>query len=60
MEKFAISVQELAEQLGISLPKAYELTKRTGFPVIRIGTRVLIPVAELRRWLTENAAHHGR
>lgn len=29
MEKQTISVQELASQLGISVPKAYELTKTT-------------------------------
>jgi len=57
MEKMTISVQELAEQMGISLPKAYELTRTQGFPVIRVGARVLIPVLDFRRWLTENATH---
>ena len=38
MDKQTISVQELSSQLGISLPKAYELVKTPGFPVIRIGT----------------------
>ena len=28
MEKATLSVQELAAQLGISLPKAYELVKQ--------------------------------
>lgn len=55
MEKITISVQELAEQMGISLPKAYELTKTVGFPVIRVGTRVLIPLAAFQSWLTNNA-----
>lgn len=57
MEKITISVQELAKQMGISLPKAYELTKTAGFPVIRVGTRVLIPLVEFQRWLTNNANH---
>lgn len=55
MEKITISVQELADQMGISLPKAYELTKTVGFPVIRVGTRVLIPLAAFQCWLTNNA-----
>ena len=38
MEKTTISVQELSAQMGISLPKAYELVKTPGFPTIRIGT----------------------
>ena len=40
MEKTTMSVQELSSQLGISLPKAYELVKSEGFPSIRIGTRM--------------------
>ena len=51
MEKTTMSVQELSAQMGISLPKAYELAKSEGFPSIRIGTRILIPVDALREWL---------
>ena len=43
MEKKTMSVAELAVQMGISLPKAYELAKKPGFPTIRVGTRILIP-----------------
>ena len=51
MEKTTMSVQELSAQMGISLPKAYELVKSEGFPSIRIGTRILIPVDAFREWL---------
>ncbi len=51
MEKTTMSVQELSAQMGISLPKAYELVKTPGFPVIRIGTRILIPVEAFCAWL---------
>lgn len=30
MEKTTMSVQELSAQMGISLPKAYELVKKAG------------------------------
>lgn len=50
-EKSVMSVQELARQMGISLPKAYELVKEPGFPTIHIGTRILIPVASFQNWL---------
>lgn len=53
MEKTTMSVQELSSQMGISLPKAYELVKTPGFPAIRIGTRILIPVEGFRKWLVE-------
>ena len=44
MGKTTMSVQELSAQMGISLPKAYELVKTPGFPTIRIGARILIPI----------------
>lgn len=51
MEKTTISVAELSMQMGISLPKAYELVKQPGFPTIRVGARILIPVDAFNRWL---------
>lgn len=57
MEKTTMSVQELSAQMGISLPKAYELAKSPGFPTIRIGTRILIPVDSYREWLLKNSTH---
>ncbi len=57
MEKVTMSVQELSAQMGISLPKAYELVKTPGFPTIRVGIRILIPVEAYREWLLRNAAN---
>ncbi len=57
MEKVTMSVQELSAQMGISLPKAYELVKTPGFPTIRVGTRILIPVEAYREWLFKNAVN---
>ena len=51
MDKETISVQELSTRMGISLPKAYELTREPDFPVIRIGARILIPVDAFKEWL---------
>lgn len=58
MEKTTMSVQELAAQMGISLPKAYELVKEPGFPTINIGTRIVIPIEAYKDWLirTSNAS----
>ena len=47
--------QELSAQMGISLPKAYELVKTPGFPTLRIGTRILIPIDAYKEWLMKNA-----
>ena len=51
MDKETMSVQELSTRMGISLPKAYALIKEPDFPVIRIGTRILIPTDAFREWL---------
>ena len=42
-------------QMGISLPKAYELVKEPGFPTIRIGARILIPIEAYKEWLLRNS-----
>ncbi|MBQ8248521.1 MAG: helix-turn-helix domain-containing protein [Clostridia bacterium] len=55
-DKLTINVPELAKLLGISRPVAYELTKREGFPAIRIGERrIIIPVDKLNEWLDREA-----
>ena len=55
MEKTTMSVQDLSAQMGISLPKAYELVKEPDFPTIRIGARILIPIEAYRDWLLRNS-----
>ena len=55
MERTTMSVQELSAQMGISLPKAYELVKTPGFPTLRIGTRILIPIDAYKDRLMKNA-----
>ena len=51
VEKSTMSVQELSSLMGISLPKAYELVKEPGFPTIKVGTRILIPIEGFNEWL---------
>ena len=52
MEKTTMSVQELSAQMGISLPKA------PGFPTIRIGARILIPIEAYKEWLVGTSINH--
>ena len=59
-EKMTMTVEEMASELGISRPIAYELVKRDGFPAIRISERRIIsPVEALRNWLNKNAGACG-
>lgn len=55
MDKTTMSVQELAAEMGISLPKAYQLVKEPDFPTIRIGSRILIPTEAYKEWLLRNS-----
>lgn len=49
--RMTMNVHEMAHQLGVSIPKAYELAKQDGFPAIRLGKRIIIPVDAFQRWL---------
>ena len=51
MEKLTVSVAEAAQMLGISRNSMYDLTESAGFPVIRAGTRKVIPIAEFKQWI---------
>lgn len=53
-----MSVQELSAQMGISLPKAYELVKTPGFPTIRIGARILIPIEKRLKAISWHLSLH--
>jgi len=55
MEKLTVTVKEMAEQLGISRPKAYELARSRGFPAINIGRRIVIPKDKFKQWIDEKA-----
>ena len=56
MEKLAVSIEEFAAMVGIGKTKAYELSKSKGFPAVRLGKRVVIPVERLKKWLAEQEA----
>ncbi len=51
--KLCMSVAEFAERMGVSKPVAFQLVNRADFPALRVGRRILIPVASAERWITE-------
>lgn len=53
--KLTLTVKELAAQLQVSMPTAYELTERAGFPVIRLGKKKIVPVEALKAWLAQES-----
>ena len=54
-ERRVVTLNEAAAILRISRGSAYEAAKRGEIPNIRIGRRVLVPVAALERMLAETA-----
>jgi excisionase family DNA binding protein len=46
-----VTVPEAAEQLGISAWSYYQAVKRGELPALRVGRRLLVPVAKLRALL---------
>ena len=41
--------------LGVSVSSMYELMHEKGFPVLKIGSRLVVPKEKLRDWVDRNA-----
>ena len=44
-----------ARVLGVSPSSAYELMHEPGFPVLRVGNRMLVPKEQFIQWVLEHA-----
>ena len=52
-EKLAVSVDEMAELLGISRPSAFALVHSANSPAVHVGRRILVNREGLQKWLNE-------
>ena len=43
-----------AKVLGVSPSSAYELMHEPGFPVLRVGNRMLVPKEQFIQWVMEH------
>ena len=50
-----LSVPEVAAVLGISRASAYELVRSSGFPALKIGSRIVIPKDKFLAWIDANS-----
>ena len=57
--RLALRPKEAAKALGIGERLLWSKTSQGLIPHLRIGTAIVYPVAELERWLTEQAAKGG-
>ena len=44
----------LTRPLGVSPSSGYELMHEPGFPVLRVGSRMVVPKEQFIRWVTEH------
>ena len=50
-----LSVAEVAAVLGISHAGAYELARSSGFPSLKIGSRIIVPRDKFLAWIDANS-----
>ena len=49
-----LNAKTVAKLLGISPSSGYELMHEKGFPVLKIGSRLVVPKEKFRAWMEEN------
>lgn len=49
-----LNAETTAKLLGISISGMYELMHEKGFPVLKIGTRLVVPREKFREWVEQN------
>ena len=48
-----LNARMVAKLLGISPSSSYELMHEKGFPVLRVGNRLVVPKEKFRQWVEE-------
>ena len=48
-----LNAQMVSKLLGISPTSSYELMHEKGFPVLRVGNRLVVPKEKFRQWVEE-------
>ena len=59
MEKLTLTIPEVAEVLGISRAKAYDLAHSDGFPTLSCGRRLLVAKRGLELWVERQTGSEG-
>ena len=49
-----LNAETLAKVLGIAPSSAYELMHEKGFPVLKVGNRLLVPKEDFISWVRAN------
>ena len=54
-----LNAELVAKVLGVAPSSAYELMHEKGFPVIRVGNRLIVPKEKFREWWTATSQSEG-
>ncbi len=49
-----LNAEMVARVLGVSPSSGYELMHTTGFPILRIGNRMVVPKEKFVQWVERN------
>ena len=49
-----LDAKTAAQVLGISISSMYELMHEKGFPVLKVGSRLVVPKEKLQTWVEQN------
>lgn len=50
-----LNAKAVAQVLGVSISTAYEMMHEPGFPVLRVGSRMVVPKEKFIRWAKEQS-----
>ena len=54
-----LNVNLVAQVLGVSPSSGYELMHEPGFPVLRVGSRMVVPKEKFIQWVEEHTGGAG-
>ncbi len=55
-----LNAELVAKVLGVSPSSGYELMHEPGFPVLKIGSRMVIPKEKFVQWVEQNTGGDGQ
>ena len=53
-----LNAETVAKLLGVSPSSGYELMHEKGFPVLKIGSRLVVPKEKFRAWVERNTGEN--
>ena len=54
-ERYALTLEEAAKSLGVSVPTMRKIASQNDFPAFRVGKRWIIPCHAFDEWLDKQA-----